>query len=89
LLYYVQLWKNFNEKSPTHIERVEAPSEGHAVVQLMRKHRLTAVDRAWVHQNAYTPPTLRLIGVFIKGKIRSWRVEQNPLMNDNINSRGT
>jgi hypothetical protein len=79
MFFYVQLWQHITVKQPTAQERVQAPSEGHAIVQVMRKYHLTAVDRAWVSHSALEPPTVRLIQVYVKGKVRSWRHEPEGL----------
>ena len=75
MFYYVQLWQSINAKFPTVQQRVQAPSEGHAVVQVMRKHRLSSVDRAWVSYSAKQAPTLRLAQVVVKGNFRHWKHE--------------
>lgn len=75
MFYYVQLWRNINVKVPTIQQRVQAPSEGHAIVQVMKKERLTYVDRAWVSRSVYDEPTVRLLQVTVKGNKRIWRAE--------------
>lgn len=75
MIYYVQLWQDINVKFPTVQQRVQASSEGHAVVQVMRKHHLSCVDRAWVSYSVKQPPTLRLAQVVVKGKFRHWKHE--------------
>jgi hypothetical protein len=71
----VQLWRTVQEKHPSVQQRVQAPSEGLAVVQVMRKLHLTEVPRAWVSYSAKEVPTVRLINIFVKGKIRRWQQE--------------
>ena len=73
MLFFVQVWKN-DQTYPIQ-QRVQAPSEGHAVVQVMRAHHLSYASRAWIGQRAKEPPTLRLTQVVVKGKVRCWRVE--------------
>jgi hypothetical protein len=75
MFYYVQLWRTVQEKHPSVQLRVQAPSEGHAVVQVMRKHHLTTVFRAWVSHSAKEAPTVRLINILVKGKVRRWQQE--------------
>ncbi len=74
MLYFVQLWKNDQIVHPL-CERVQAPSEGHAVVQVMRQHHLSYAARAWIGRSAKEPPTLRLSQLVVKGKVRAWKVE--------------
>lgn len=78
MFYYVQLWRRWTDSQPTITERVQAPSEGHAIVQVMRHHHLHYADRVWVHHSAQMPPALRVKYVSVKGKTRSWRQEYNP-----------
>ena len=73
--HFVQLWKDLNQPVPTIQQRVLAPSEGHAVVQVMKLHHLRAVARAWVSRTATGEPTLRLCCVIVKGNKRSWKHE--------------
>lgn len=80
MFYYVQLWRNFTDPFPSFAQRVQAPSEGHAIVQVMRHHNLHTVDRAWVHHNAHLHPSLRVQYIVVKGKTRSWRQEQDPTL---------
>jgi hypothetical protein len=75
MFFYVRLWQHLTVKQPTAQERVQAPSEGHAVVQVMRRNHLIAVDRTWVSRSALEPPTVRLVEVYVKGKVRSWKHE--------------
>lgn len=75
MFFWVRLWVNINVAQPTVQEYVQAPSEGHAVVQLMKKHHLHNVDRAWVSRTVKEEPTVRLVQVFVRGKYRSWRQE--------------
>ena len=77
MFFYVRLWQDINHSVPTVQQRVQAPSEGHAVVQVMKAHHLTSVDRAWVSRSVYDEPTVRLIQVVVKGKVRSWRQESH------------
>ena len=74
-MYYVQLWRDINVGHPTVCERVQAASEGHAVVQVMRRHHMIQVDRAWVSRSALEAPTIRLVHVFVKGGVRRWKHE--------------
>ena len=78
MLFFVQVWKNDQIHQPIQ-QRVQALSEGHAVVQVMRSHHLCYASRAWIGQSAKEPPTLRLTQVVVKGKVRCWRVEVEPL----------
>jgi hypothetical protein len=73
MFYFVRLWRDVKVKAPTVQERVQAPSEWHAVVQVMRRHHLTCVDRAWVSYSANEPPHVRLAQVVVKGKVRHWK----------------
>lgn len=75
MFYYVQLWKTVQEKHASIQQRVQAPSEGHAVIQVMRKHHLVEVYRAWVSRSAKETPTVRLLHVLVKGKVRRWQQE--------------
>ena len=76
MLFFVQVWKNDHIQQPIQ-QRVQALSEGHAVVQVMRCHHLSYASRAWIGQSAKAPPTLRLAQVVVKGKLRCWKVEVN------------
>ena len=78
MFYFVQLWKSDHVLHPIQ-QRVQAPSEGHAVVQVMRCHHLSYASRAWIGHSAKEPPTLRLTQLVVKGKVRSWKVEVEPL----------
>jgi hypothetical protein len=78
MLYFVQLWKNDRIVHPL-CERVQAPSEGHAVVQVMRHHHLSYAARAWIGRSAKEPPTLWLSQLVVKGKVRAWKVEVEPI----------
>ena len=78
MFYFVQLWKNDQELQPLQ-QRVQAPSEGHAVVQVMRCHHLSYASRACIGRSAKEPPTLLLTQLVVKGKLRSWKVEVEPL----------
>jgi hypothetical protein len=78
MYYFVQLWKNDRVVQPLQ-QRVQAPSEGHAVVQVMRCHHLSYASRAWISHSAHEPPTVRLTQLVVKGKIRCWKVEVEPL----------
>ena len=78
MFYIVQLWQDINVKAPTILERVQAPSEWHAVVQVMRRHHFTCVDRVWVSYSANDPPHVRLAQVVVKGKVRHWKYELEP-----------
>jgi hypothetical protein len=51
VFYFVQLWKNDQELQPLQ-QRVQAPSEGHAVVQVMRCHHLSYASRACIGRSA-------------------------------------
>jgi len=73
MLFFVQVWKN--DRTHPIQQRVQALSEGHAVVQVMRCHHLSYASRAWIGQSAKEPPTLRLTQLVVKGKVRCWRVE--------------
>ena len=73
MLFFVQVWKN--DRTHPIQQRVQALSEGHAVVQVMRSHHLSYASRAWIGQSAKEPPTLRLTQLVVKGKVRCWRVE--------------
>jgi hypothetical protein len=73
--FYVQLWQRLNVTVPPIQQRVLAPSEGHAIVQVMRSHHLSYVDRAWVSPSALLSPTVRLVQVSVKGKVRCWKQE--------------
>ncbi len=75
MFFYVQLWQRLNTKVSPLRERVQAPSEGHAVIAVMRAHHLTYVDRAWVSRDVTLPPTVRLTEVTVKGKVRAWKQE--------------
>ncbi len=75
MFYFVQLWQNINVKTPAIQERVQAPSEWHAVVQVMRRHHFTCIDRAWVSYSANDLPHVRLAQVVVKGKVRHWKHE--------------
>jgi hypothetical protein len=75
MFFYVQLWRTVQEKHPSVQQRVQAPSEGHAIVQVMRKQHLTEVYRAWASRSAKEPPTVRLLHVLVKGKTRRWQQE--------------
>jgi hypothetical protein len=74
MLYFVQLWKNDRVVHPL-CERVQAPSEGHAVVQVMRHHHLSYAARAWIGRSAKEAPAVRLTQLVVKGKVRAWKVE--------------
>jgi hypothetical protein len=78
MLYFVQLWKHDRVTHPLR-ERVQAPSEGHAVVQVMRHHHLSYAVRAWIGRSAKEPPTVRLSQLVVKGKVRAWKVEAEPI----------
>jgi len=78
MFFYVQLWQHPTDRRPTIQERVQATSEGHAVVLVMRRHHLKSVDRAWISPSAHQPPTVKLFDVLVRGKIRSWRQEIAP-----------
>jgi hypothetical protein len=78
MLYFVQLWKNDRIVHPL-CERVQAPSEGHAVVQVMRRHHLAYAARAWIGGSAKEPPTVRVTQLVVKGKVRAWKVEVEPI----------
>jgi hypothetical protein len=78
MLYFVQLWKNDQMVHPL-CERVQAPSEGHAIVQVMRHYHLSYAARAWIGRSAKEPPTLRLLQLVVKGKVRAWKVEVEPI----------
>jgi hypothetical protein len=41
----------------------------------MRQHHLSYVDRAWVSPSVSAAPTVRLVQVTVKGKLRSWKQE--------------
>ena len=73
MLFFVQVWKN--DRTHPIQQRVQALSEGHAVVQVMRCHHLSYASRAWIGPSAKEPPTLRLTQLVVKGKVRCWRVE--------------
>jgi hypothetical protein len=77
MLFFVQVWKN-DHTHPIQ-QRVQAPSEGHAVVQVMRCHHLCYASRAWIGSSAKEPPTLQLTQLVVKGKVRCWKVEVEPL----------
>jgi hypothetical protein len=78
MFYFVQLWKNDQVLQPLQ-HRVQAPSEGHAVIQVMRHYHLSYAARAWIGCSAHEPPTLRLTQLVVKGKMRCWKVEVEPL----------
>jgi hypothetical protein len=78
MLYFVQLWKNDRIVHPV-CERVQASSEGHAVVQVMRHHHLSYAARAWIGRSAKEPPTVRLTQLVVKAKVRAWKVEREPI----------
>jgi hypothetical protein len=78
MLYFVQLWKNDRIVHPL-CERIQAPSEGHAVVQVMRHHHLSYASRAWIGRSAKEQPTVRLTQLVVKGKIRAWKLEIEPI----------
>jgi hypothetical protein len=78
MFYFVQLWKNDQMLQPLQ-QRVQASSEGHAVIQVMRCHHLSYASRAWIGCSAKEPPTLRLAQLVVKGKVRCWKVEVVPL----------
>jgi hypothetical protein len=78
MFYFVQVWKNDHVLHPLQ-QRVQAPTEGHAVVQVMRCHHHSFASRAWIGRSANEPPTLRLTQLVVKGKVRSWKVEVEPL----------
>ena len=75
MFFYVQLWQTVQEKHPSVQQRVQAPSEGHAIIQVMRKQHLTEVYRAWASRSAKESPTVRLLHVLVKGKVRRWQQE--------------
>ena len=77
--HFVQLWQDAHQAAPTLQQRVLAPSEGHAVVQVMKQHHLRAAARVWVSPSALEMPTVRLTCVLVKGKVRSWKHELTPL----------
>jgi hypothetical protein len=77
--HFVQLWQDAHQPAPTLQQWVLAPSEGHAVVQVMKQHHLRAVARAWVSPSALEMPTVRLSCVLVKGKVRSWKHDLTPL----------
>ena len=71
--HFVQLWQECHQQTPTLQQRVLAPSEGHAVVQVMKEHHLHAAARAWVSRSALDAPTVRLTCVIVRGNRRSWK----------------
>ena len=73
--HFVQLWQDSNQNAPTLQQRVYAPSELHAIVQVMKQHHLHAAARAWVSRTAADEPTVRLVCVIVKGHKRSWKQE--------------
>lgn len=75
MFFFVQLWRDINQQVPTVQQRVQALSEAHAVVQVMKQHHLNMVDRAWVARTAKEPPTVRLGHVYVKGAVRRWKRE--------------
>ena len=77
--HFVQLWQENHQHTPTVQERVLAPSEGYAVVQVMKEHHLHAASRAWVSRSALDAPTMRLTCVIVKGNHRSWKLDITPL----------
>jgi len=78
MLFFVQVWKNDQTQHPIQ-QRVQALSEGHAVVLVMRSHHLCYASRAWIGSSAKEPPTLWLTQLVVKGKVRCWKVEVEPL----------
>jgi hypothetical protein len=75
MFYIVQLWRDVRVKAPIVQKRVQATSEWHAVVQVMRRHHFICVDRAWVSYSANEPAHVRLAQVIVKGKVRIWKHE--------------
>ena len=73
--FFVRVWQDVNVQAPTVAQRVQAPSELHAVIQLMKQHHLHRVDRAWVSRSTQEPPTVRLAHVFVRGKVRRFKQE--------------
>lgn len=76
--FFVCLWseaQDIQRATPNVQQRVLAPSEAHAVVQVMKHHHLKAAARAWVSRTAQGEPTLRLACILVKGKKRSWKLE--------------
>jgi hypothetical protein len=73
--YYVCLWQEISDRVPVVQVYAQAPSEGHAVVQVMKKQGLSFVARAHVARSAQDLPLVRLVEVFVRGKIRRWRQE--------------
>jgi hypothetical protein len=76
--FFVRLWseaQDIQHATPTLQQRVLAPSEAHAVVQVMKHHHLKAAARAWVSRTAQGEPTLRLACIIVKGKKRSWKLD--------------
>jgi hypothetical protein len=45
----------------------------------MRHHHLSYAARAWIGRSAKEPPTLRLSQLVVKGKVRAWKVEVEPI----------
>jgi hypothetical protein len=75
VFFFVRLWQDVNVQVPMVGQRVQAVSEVHAVVQLMKLHHLHRVDRAWVSRSAHEEPTVRLAHIFMKGKVRCFKQE--------------
>lgn len=76
--HFVRLWyqaQDIQQETPNLQERVLAPSEAQAVVQVMKKHHVKAAARAWVSRTVQGEPTLRLACVIVKGNKRSWKLE--------------
>jgi Holliday junction resolvase-like predicted endonuclease len=76
--HFVRLWQEVNRQEPTLQQRVVAPSEGQAVIQVMKAHHLHAAARVWVSRSATSEPTMRLVCVIVKGNRRSWKQELGP-----------
>jgi hypothetical protein len=75
MFYYVQLWRHPTDRRPSIQERVQAESEGQAVILLMRHYHLKSVDRAWISPSIHEAPTVKLFDVVVKGGVRSWKQE--------------
>jgi hypothetical protein len=73
--YYVRLWLAIGDSAPTVQTYVQAISEGHAIVQLMKTRRLSYVSRASVAWNVLDEPMVRVVDVVVSGKTRRWRQE--------------
>ena len=64
------------------VVRVTTRADPHQLlrrVQVMREHHLSYAARAWIGRSAKEPPTLLLSQLVVKGKVRAWKVEVEPI----------